>query len=138
LQSRNDGNKLKEFLFFYLQQIKDTDSNNILTDAGKDTSSVSTLSTNSQPEKGTQYIIPPEYTNQDSLIIYRAKDFKEVEKIHIVSTVNDKVFKEFTLEAGADSIFISLKGLKIGTYRWIIVGTAFSGDFNIIENPDKK
>jgi len=123
---------------FYLQQIKHTNSNNILTDTGKDTSSVSTLSTNTQPEKGTQYIIPPQYTNQDSLIIYRTKDFKEAEKIHIVNTVNEKVLKEYSLEAGADSILITLKGLKIGSYRWIIVGTTFSGNFKIIGNHDNK
>lgn len=122
---------------FYLQQIKLTNSNSILTDTGKDTSSVSTLSTNTQPEKGTKYIIPPEYTNQDSLIIYRTKDFKVVEKIHIISMANDKVLKELTIEAGADSILISLKGLKSGSYRWVIVGTAFSGNFNIKERPDK-
>jgi len=126
--------------FFYFQQIKHGASYNKLTDIGKDTTSdtVSPLSTNTQPEKGTQYVIPIEYTINDTLIIKRTQNFKDSEKIRIECVTDNKVFREYVLETGINSLSVPLKGLQSGRYRWVIVGTIYSGDFIINKDPENK
>jgi len=125
---------------FYLQQTKHGTSDYKLTNIGKDTSSItiSPLSTNIQPEKSTLYINTPEYSSNDTLIIQRAKDFKNIEKILIKRVDGNNILKEYVLAAKVDSLLIPMKGLQPGSYQWIIIGTEYSGNFIIKDHPEIK
>lgn len=128
------------FTVIYTQKTKHSPSERILTESKKDTSSsfISPLSTHVQPEKGTQYIVPLEFTSHDTLIIKRTKDFRETEKIDIRSMVDNSMIREYVLALGIDSLLIPLQGIQPGNYQWVIVGTSYSGKFLIKEGPTIK
>ena len=125
------------FTIIYTQKSKHGPSERILTDSKKDTFSsfISPFSTHVQPEKGKQYITTLEYTNHDTLIIKRTKDFRETEIIDIRSMVDNSMIGEYVLASGIDSLLIPLQGIQPGNYQWEIAGTSYSGKFLIKESP---
>lgn len=125
------------FTVIYTQKSKHGSSERILTDSKKDTSSsfISPFSTHVQPEKGTQYIIPLEYTSHDTLIIKRTINLRGTKKIYIRSMVDNSMKREYVLVSGIDSLLIPLQGIQPGNYQWVIAGTSYSGKFLIKESP---
>ncbi len=126
--------------FFFIQQPKRDSFDNRLTNVENDTSTstISSLSINKQPEKGSQFVIPPEYTPHDTLIIQRTKDFKDNGKVYIKRTADTAIVKEYVLKPGEDSLLIPLKEIEPGNYQWILFGSKFSGSFIIKEIPEIK
>jgi len=122
--------------FFILQYQKQGAIDKKLADMENDTSAgnVSSLSINKQPEKGSLYIVPPEYTNRDTLTIRRIKDFKGANKIYIKRSADSIIVKEYIIEPGTDSVLIPLKEMQPGNYQWVLDGTEFSGSFIIKED----
>lgn len=125
---------------FFFRQPKEGSSDNRLTLSYKDTSTESflPLSINKQPEKGTLFVVPPEYTVLDTIIILRTKDFHDKEKILIRRTTDSTIVKEFILEMYKDILHIPLNELQPGNYYWIIDGSSFSGSFIIKERLEIK
>ncbi|MBN1187358.1 MAG: hypothetical protein JXB49_34095 [Bacteroidales bacterium] len=126
--------------FFFVQQQKQGSLDHKLTNIENDTSAstISSLSINKQPEKGSQFVIPPEYTQHDTLIIQRNKDFMDSETIYIKRTTDTAIIKEYVLRSGEDSLLIPLKEIQPGNYQWILIGSKLSGSFIIKENPRTK
>jgi len=123
--------------FFYLQKQKQVNSSNRLTKTKSDimVDTVSPLSGKEQPVKSTKYLIPHEYSNNDTFIIYRQGFFKDTEIILITQLLDKRVYKEYKMGSGSDSLIIPLKDYQPGSYRWVINGTDSSGQFIVKGNP---
>ncbi|MEQ9290359.1 MAG: hypothetical protein RIG77_25730 [Cyclobacteriaceae bacterium] len=147
-KERNRKRKLATYLYaasvviligvvvFFAQQPKRNAIDGQFAASEKDTStnSISPLSTNEQPEKGSQFAVPLEFLLNDTLVIHRTTDVESVEKIRILRLSDHGVVGRYLLKEGADSLLIPLKGMQPGSYQWIKAGTPSSGDFIIREN----
>jgi len=124
----------------YIRQTKRDSFGSRLTNVENDTSTstISSVSVNRQPEKGSQYVIPPEYTTHDTLIIKRTKNFMDTEKIFIKRAKDTAIIKKYVFEPGEDSLLIPLKEIKPGNYQWILAGSEISGSFILKENSESK
>ena len=120
---------------FIMQQSKPGSLKNkhLVTEKDTSTNNISPLSIDEQPKVGSQFVVPPEYTIHDTLVIRRKKDFKDTEKIYIKRLENNTVVEEYIMETGIDSVLIPLKEIQPGNYQWVIADTSFSGDFIIKE-----
>ncbi len=120
----------------YMQRPKQEHPDNrfVLSENDTSTNNISTLSMDEQPEKGSQYVIPPEYTIHDTLIIHRGIDLNGNMKIHIENVSDKTIVQEYRFDSGTDSVCIPLMEFQPGSYRWILVGSDLSGNFMIRED----
>ena len=124
---------------FYMNRDKQTSQESLYVVSGNDTSQSKPvmLETNEQPQKGSLYSIPPEYTIHDTLIVHRPKDMQDAGKLHIECVPEHAIVREYPFTAGMDSILIPLTEFRPGDYTWKLAGTSLSGNFIIRDDTDK-
>jgi len=124
---------------FYMNRSRQTSQENIYAISENDTSQNNPvmLETDEQPQKGSLYSIPPEYTIYDTLIIHRLKDMQDTGRLYIEYVSDHEIIKEYQFTPGMDSIQIPLTEFQPGDYRWVLTGTSFSGNFTIRDDTEK-
>ncbi len=119
-------------IIFY-PRYKNKDALNAINTTEKDTTSttITPLHIDKQAEKGNLYSMQHVFRLNDTLYIQREVGFPETSEIVIIRIVDQKHIVQKKLLPELNSIFIPLSGIEPGEYQWLIIGTAFSGNFKI-------